>query len=73
MALAAAGISTTLMADASVFAMMARVNKVIIGAHAMMANGGAIATAGSHLLALAAQVGHAVAAVPPPARSAFAR
>jgi len=53
--LADAGISTTLISDAAVFAMMARVNKVIIGAHAVMANGGLIATAGSHLLALAAQ------------------
>uniref|UniRef100_A0A7S2J3J9 Translation initiation factor eIF2B subunit beta n=1 Tax=Haptolina brevifila TaxID=156173 RepID=A0A7S2J3J9_9EUKA len=54
-ALAEAGISTTLIADAAVFAMMARVNKVIVGAHAVMANGGLIATAGCHLLALAAQ------------------
>ena len=42
----------TLIADAAVFAMMARVNKVIVGAHAVMANGGLIATAGCHLLAL---------------------
>lgn len=54
-ALAEAGISTTLIADSVVFAMMARVNKVIIGANAVMANGGFIGTAGSHLLALAAQ------------------
>ena len=54
-ALAEAGISVTLIADAAVFAMMARVNKVIVGAHAVMANGGLIATAGCHLLALSAQ------------------
>ncbi len=54
-ALAEAGISTTLIADAAVFAMMARVNKVIVGAHGVMANGGLVATAGCHLLALAAQ------------------
>ena len=54
-ALAEAGISTTLISDAAVFAMMARVNKVIVGAHAVMANGGLIATAGCHLLALSAQ------------------
>lgn len=54
-ALAEAGISTTLITDSAVFAMMARVNKVIVGAHAVMANGGLIATAGCHLLALAAQ------------------
>ena len=54
-ALAEAGISTTLIADAAVFAMMARVNKVIVGAHGVMANGGLVASAGCHLLALAAQ------------------
>ena len=54
-ALAEAGISTTLIADAAVFAMMARVNKVIVGAHGVMANGGLVGTAGCHLLALAAQ------------------
>ena len=54
-ALAEAGISTTLISDAAVFAMMARVNKVIVGAHGVMANGGLVATAGCHLLALAAQ------------------
>jgi len=53
-ALAAAGIATTLIADCAVFAMMARVNKVIVGAHAVMANGGIYATASCHLLALAA-------------------
>lgn len=35
--------------------MMARVNKVIVGAHGVMANGGLITTAGCHLLALAAE------------------
>ena len=54
-ALAEAGISTTLIADAAVFALMARVNKVIVGAHGVMANGGLVATAGCHTLALAAQ------------------
>jgi len=53
-ALARAGIATTLIADCAVFAMMARVNKVIVGAHAVMANGGIYATASCHLLALAA-------------------
>lgn len=57
--LAEAGISTTLITDCAVFAMMARVNKVIVGAHAVMANGGLVATAGSHMVALAAQQ-HAV-------------
>ena len=53
-ALAEAGISTTLITDGAIFAMMARVNKVIVGAQAVMANGGLMATAGSHMLALAA-------------------
>ena len=48
------GISTTLIADSAVFAMMARVNKVILGAHSVMANGGVISTASAHLVAMAA-------------------
>ena len=47
--MAEAGISTTLIADAAVFAIMARVNKVIVGAHCVIANGGLIAAAGSRL------------------------
>ena len=54
-ALAESGISTTLITDGAIFAMMARVNNVIVGAHGVMANGGLVATAGCHLLALAAQ------------------
>ena len=53
--LAQAGISTTLITDAAIFAMMARVNKVIIGTHAVMANGGLIAPCGTHMLAVAAK------------------
>jgi len=53
--LAEAGIATTLIADGAIFAMMARVNKVIVGAHAVMANGGLYASASCHLLAIAAQ------------------
>lgn len=49
------GISTTLIPDSAVFAMMARVNKVIIGIHTVMANGGLRAACGSHTIALAAQ------------------
>ena len=40
--LASAGIDTTLITDSAVFAMMARVNKVIIGTHTVMANGGLV-------------------------------
>ena len=38
--LATAGIATTLISDAAVFAMMARVNKVLLGAYAILADGG---------------------------------
>ncbi|EGC34218.1 translation initiation factor eIF-2B beta subunit [Dictyostelium purpureum] len=53
--LSKASIDTTLITDSAVFAMMSRVNKVIIGTHAVMANGGLIATSGTHLLAVAAK------------------
>lgn len=49
------GIETILIPDSAIFAMMARVNKVIIGTHAVMANGGLIATSGTHMIALAAK------------------
>ena len=53
--LADQGLSTTLIPDSAVFAMMGRVNKVVIGAHAMLADGGVMAPAGTHMAALAAQ------------------
>lgn len=53
--LAAAGIDTTVIHDSAAFAIMARVNKVLLPAHAVMANGGLIAPSGSHMLALAAK------------------
>lgn len=49
------GISTLIIPDSTVFAIMSRVNKVIIGTHSMMANGGIKAPAGSHSIALAAK------------------
>jgi translation initiation factor eIF-2B subunit beta len=36
--------------DSAVFAVMSRVNKVILGAHAIMANGGLVAGAGSSMI-----------------------
>jgi len=48
-------IDTTLITDSAIFAMMARVDKVIVGAHIIMANGGLIGEAGLHTLALAAK------------------
>ncbi|KAG4387223.1 hypothetical protein GLYMA_11G154300v4 [Glycine max] len=53
--LAARGIQTTVIADSATFAMISQVNMVIVGAHAVMANGGVIAPIGLHMVALAAQ------------------
>jgi translation initiation factor eIF-2B subunit beta len=50
----ASGINVTVISDAAVFALMSRVHKVIIGAHAVMANGGLVVHAGGHAIALAA-------------------
>jgi translation initiation factor eIF-2B subunit beta len=50
-----AGIQTTLIADAAVFAVMSRVNKVIIGTGTVMADGGLMAANGCHALTLAAK------------------
>ena len=52
--LSSAGIPTTVIPDAAVFAVMARVNKVVLPAHAVLANGGLVASTGSNLVALAA-------------------
>lgn len=53
--LSSAGISTFLVPDSSIYAIMSRVNKVIIGAHAILANGGMFAITGSLLAATAAR------------------
>lgn len=53
--LAKAKIKTTLISDAAIFAMMSRVNKVIIGTDTVMANGGLRAISGSHTVAQAAK------------------
>ncbi|KAJ1975970.1 GCD complex subunit gcd7 [Dimargaris cristalligena] len=55
LALTAAGIDTTVIPDASVFAMMARVNKVILGTSAILANGGLIALSGTQTMVEAAK------------------
>lgn len=52
--LADAGINTVLIHDAAIFATMARVNKVLLPAHAVLANGGLIASSGCNVVALAA-------------------
>lgn len=48
-------IQTTLIPDTAIFAMMSRVNKVIIGTHTVLANGGLRAAIGTHIVALAAK------------------
>lgn len=53
--LAESDIDTTVISDSAIFAIMARVNKVIIGTHAVMADGGLKAANGAHALALAAK------------------
>lgn len=55
MNLAKAKIKTTLISDVAIFAMMSRVNKVIIGTHTVMANGGLRAISGVHTVAQAAK------------------
>jgi translation initiation factor eIF-2B subunit beta len=52
--LAEAGIDTTYMEMAAVFAIMSRVHKVLLPAHAVLANGGLVASSGCNLAALAA-------------------
>ncbi|KAF3639359.1 putative acetylglutamate kinase, chloroplastic-like [Capsicum annuum] len=53
--LAARGLQTTVITDSAVFAVISRVNMVVVGAHAVMANGGVIAPVGMNMVALAAQ------------------
>ncbi|CAG8974213.1 hypothetical protein HYALB_00007376 [Hymenoscyphus albidus] len=54
--LSSAGITVILMTDAAIFAIMSRVNKVILATHAVIANGGLIAAAGARIIAKAAKV-----------------
>lgn len=54
--LSIAGITVILITDASIFAIMSRVNKVILATHAVIANGGLIAAAGARIIAKAAKV-----------------
>ncbi|KAI9750112.1 MAG: hypothetical protein M4579_006599 [Chaenotheca gracillima] len=54
--LTAAGITVILIPDSGVFALMSRVNKVILGTHAVLANGGLVAASGAKTIAKAAQM-----------------
>lgn len=53
--LANAKIDATVIPDSAIFAYMSRVNKVIIGTHSVLANGGLRAASGSFTVALAAK------------------
>ncbi|KDD76812.1 Initiation factor 2 [Helicosporidium sp. ATCC 50920] len=53
--LASLGIQTTAIPDATVYAMMGRVNKVVVTAHALLADGGVMAPIGMQLVAMAAK------------------
>lgn len=52
-----------LVSDSAIYAVMSRVNKVILGTHAVLANGGLIAVSGSNNLASAARYHHVPVAV----------
>lgn len=54
-ALASYGIDTVLIPDSNIFAIMSRVNKVILGTHAILANGSLLAHSGTKLVAQAAK------------------
>jgi translation initiation factor eIF-2B subunit beta len=58
MLLSKEGIKTTVVTDSAVFALMSRVNKVIIGVRAVLANGGLLAHSGAYLIAMAAKAHH---------------
>lgn len=49
------GIEVYVIPDSHVFAIMSRVNKVILATHTVLANGGLVAAAGAHMIAKAAK------------------
>ncbi|PWZ01050.1 nagb/rpia/CoA transferase-like protein [Testicularia cyperi] len=53
--LSGAGIDVLLVPDSAVFGVMPRVSKVVMGAHAVLANGGLLASASAYPVALAAK------------------
>jgi len=53
--LAARGIDATVVTDSAIFGLMARVNKVVISAHAVLANGGVLSDCGTNMVATAAK------------------
>jgi len=53
--LAKHGVEVMLVPDSSVFAIMSRINKVILGTHVVMSNGSLVASAGAKTIAIAAR------------------
>ncbi|KAF7512404.1 hypothetical protein GJ744_001339 [Endocarpon pusillum] len=56
--LTSAGITVILIPDSAIFALMSRVNKVILSTHAILSNGALVATSGTKLVAKAAKAHH---------------
>jgi translation initiation factor eIF-2B subunit beta len=56
--LTASGITVILIPDSAIFAIMSRVNKVILGTHAILSNGALLAASGTKLVAKAARAHH---------------
>ena len=56
--LTAAGVTVVIVPDSAVFALMARVSKVVLPSQAVFANGGVVAAAGARALASAARFHH---------------
>ena len=54
--LTAAGITVVLIPDSAVYALVSRVNKVILDTHVVLANGGVVAAAGAKVIATAARM-----------------
>ena len=54
--LTAAGITVIMIPDSAVYALMSRVNKVILDTHIVLANGGLVAEAGAQIIAQAANM-----------------
>lgn len=53
--LAEDGLAVTLIPNTSVYAIMSRVNKVLLPTHAVMADGAIVSFPGTHIVAMAAQ------------------
>jgi len=51
-----AGITVILIPDSAVFALMSRVNKVLLATHTVLANGSLVAASGAHIIAAAAKM-----------------